>query len=201
MLVKFTTQGPLDFVNNWYVLAFDVDGKGEPYALYANQANNWTNVNWEIIVEQPAGTASPQVLLWAFVQQSGGSTLKQPYGPVQFNPQDIVPNYNCNSSLTQFCLTINRNIFSLGPSGTAAAGNSWFINWFVASPSGGASGVPAGTVISAPGQTGINDTSFVYNVDVTTTFDTTWTGYAPPAWPAAPSAAAQLMGGEVANNP
>ncbi len=228
MQIKFSTQGPLDFVNNYYVLAFNTSGTGsEPYAQFGNQQQNWLDWSFEIVVGQPNAGSQVQVSLWQFVstQSINGGTIKQPYR-LQYNPQDIVLNPNCNNTQTQFCVTINRQVFngitataapssspsaspssspSPTPSGSPAPtstplngpASTWFINWFVASPTGN----PTGQVISAAGSFGITDTTFIQQYDMTTQFDSPWTQPLPPAVPAAPNPSSQIVGGEVVNSP
>jgi len=210
MQIKFTTQGTLDFVNNWYVLAFNTSGTGtEPYAKFGSQTQNWLDFSFEIVVFQPNANSQVQAALWQFGSTTG------PNGPqkqaVQIGPipsQDLFVTPNCNGSSTQFCVTLNRRIFitqfnfaspSPSPSSTPMPGgvqNTWFINWFVASPGGN----PPGQVISAAGPFGVTDNTFVQQYDVSTTFDTPWNQALPPAVPQAPSPASQIIGGEVLNS-
>ncbi len=226
MQIKFSTQGTLDFVNNWYVLAFNTSGTGtEPYALYGSQQQNWLDYSFEIVVFQANAGSPVQAALYQFItSQAGNGVLKQPVRKL-FNPQDIVVTANCNGTQTQFCVTINRNpvftginasptptasaTISPSPSPTSSATSSptaspsnapasiWFVNWFVASPTGS----PAGQVIDAPGLTGPNDTTFKQQYDVTTSFDVPWTQPLPPAVFAAPGPSSQIVGGEVLNAP
>jgi hypothetical protein len=211
MQIKFSTQGTLDFVNNWYVLAFNTSGTGtEPYAKFGNQAQNWLDFSFEIIVYQPNASSAVQAQLFQFGSTSGpNGPQKQPVRINVVNPQDLIVTPNCNGNQTQFCITLNRRIFittfpfsspSPGPSGTPMPGgvaDSWFINWFVAQPGGN----PSGQVVSAAGPFGVTDNTFVQQYDVTATFDTPWTQAQPPAVPQAPSAASQIVGGEVLNSP
>ncbi len=220
MQIKFATQGPLDFVNNFYVLAFNTSGTGtEPYAQNGSQQQNWLNYSFEIVVGQPNFASQVQVALWQFVttQSTNGGTIKQPYR-IQYNPQDIVLNPNCNGTQTQFCLTIYRHVFNgitatAAPSASPTAGatasaaptsspingpaSTWFVNWFVASPNGN----PSGQVISAAGPFGVTDTTFIQQYDMTTAFDSPWTQGLPPVVPSAPSPSSQIVGGEVLNSP
>lgn len=210
MQIKFSTQGTLDFVNNWYVLAFNSSGTGtEPYAKYGNQLQNWLNYSFEIIVFQPNAGSPVQASVWQFGSTSGpNGPLKTPYAVQPIPPQNLFVTPNCNGSGTQFCITFNRQIFittapfaspSPAPSATGAPGgvaNTWFINWFVAQPGGN----PSGQVVSAAGPFGITDTTFMQQYDVSTTFDNPW-NQSVAGVPQAPSPASQIIGGEVLNNP
>ncbi|HZZ65986.1 MAG TPA: hypothetical protein VFE17_10835 [Candidatus Baltobacteraceae bacterium] len=222
MQVKFLTQAPPDFVNNWYVLAFNTSGNGvEPYAINGNQLNNWLNFSFEIVVFQPNANSAIQAVLIQFVSTQGpNGPLKTPVQVCCPPPQDLIVIPNCGTQ-NQFCVTLSRNIFitqycspspssspssSPAPSATPSAtpspssscvANTWNVNWFVASPNGN----PTGQVISAAGSYGVTDTTFQKTYNVTTTFDQTWTQPLPPAVPQAPSQAAQIAGGEVANEP
>lgn len=218
MQVKFLTQSAPDFVNNWYVLAFNTSGNNvEPYAINGNQLNNWLNFTFEIVVYQPNASSAIQAALIQFVSTRGpNGPLKTPVHVCCPAPQDLIVTPNCGTQ-NQFCVTLTRNIFitqyctpspssspssspSPSPAPSAASScvsNPWNINWFVASPGGN----PTGQVISAAGSFGVTDTTFQKTYDVTTTFDQTWTQPLPPAVPLAPSQAAQIVGGEVANEP
>lgn len=231
--VKFDTQGPQDFVNNWYVIAFNTDGGGEPYALYGNQAQNWTNWSEEIIVFQPQGSSAPQAVAYQFITQQGTGSQKVPYSLAgRITPQQLQLQTNCNNTGNEFCLIIDRHIFSpvtftgspspsaspssspspsASPSGSPSPGptpssgpvagtaNVWYVNWFVASPQTSPDQINSGAVISAPGVSGITDTSFTFPFDQTVASDTPWRPGA--GWPTASSPAATLGGGEVLNNP
>lgn len=212
MQVKFLTQSQPDFVNNWYLLAFNTSGNGtEPYAINGNQLQNWLNFSFEIVVFQPNANSALQAAVWQFVSTQGpNGPLKTPVQIIGINPQDLIVTPNCGTQ-NQFCVTFNRRIFitpyctgSPGPSPSPSPSPSsncvattWNINWFVASPGGN----PAGQVISAAGPFGVTDTTFLKRYTVTDRFDQTWTQPAPPGVPQAPSQAAQIMGGEVVNEP
>ncbi len=212
MQIKFSTQGPADFVNNYYVLAFNTSGAGtEPYAINGNQTQNWLNFSYELVIYQANTSSAVQASLWQFVstQSTNGGTIKTPVRVNVINPQDLFVIPNCGSA-NQFCVTLNRTIFvtaftspTPSPSPSASPGppngiaNTWFINWFIASPAGS----PSGQVISAAGTFGITDTTFNKLYDITTSFDQTWSQPLPPAVPAAPSQASQITGGEVLNVP
>jgi hypothetical protein len=226
MQIKFNTVGTLDFVNNWYVLAFNTSGTGgEPYALFGNTANNWKDWSLEIVVSQPPG-GQVQAVAYQFITQQGTGNIKAPF---KLNPTQqqlyVVP--NCNNLGTQFCVNVDRHIFSpvtatptpgASPSGSPSPSASpsgspspsptpiptppngtapvWYVNWFVASPQGS----PQGQVVDAPGQAGINDVSFQYIVDTTRIVDVApWTYQA--GWTAGPSQSATIAGGEILNNP
>jgi hypothetical protein len=178
-----------------------------PYAPYGTQTQNWHNWDYEILVFQPNGSSTVQVRMWQFATQNTTNGPQKVAFPIQFIPQvQIVLNPNCNSTGMQFCLTIDRSLFSGVPTGSATPpppGNIWYINWIVASPNAPA-GSPQGSVLNAPGLGGPNDTTFQFpsagaGVNVTTGFDQQW--FADASWPQAPNPAAQYSGGEVLNNP
>lgn len=200
MQIKFNTAGQLDFANNWYVLAFNTSGTGgEPYAIYGNQAQNWTNWSAEILVYQLQSSSQPVAVMWQFITQQGTGSLKAPYQVRVTTPQQLQLNPNCNGLGTQFCVTVDRHIF-IPPTATPTAA-TWYVNWFVASPQTSVSAPNSGTVVSAPGPLGINDSSvFQYTVDTTLVTDVApWTRQS--AWPAGPTDSATIAGGEILNNP
>ena len=222
MQIKYTVQGPLDFVGNWYVLAFNLnctDTTGqtcEPYATYGNQTQNWHNWDFEIIVGQANSSSSVQYVMWQFQTQQTTNGTQKVALRVPVAPQDIVLNPNCNGNQTQFCLTIFRRVFNgvqqtgVSPTPTPAPvngpGGVWYVNWMVASPQGGPGSLAPGAAVWAPGPQGINDQTFQYpagspGINVTTAFDLPWTGQLPPTWAQAPAPSAQVTGGEVINNP
>ncbi|HKU66817.1 MAG TPA: hypothetical protein VJP85_03480 [Candidatus Baltobacteraceae bacterium] len=226
MQIKFNTYQQMDFTNVWYVLALNTSGvvapgtTGEPYAFNGNQQQNWINYSFEIIVSQLQGQSGPTASLYQFVSQSnpgGGPPIKV---PTQLTVSDAQMhlNANCNGSGTQFCVTIDRHVFSgVGPTATPsptaspssspssspapAIGGVWYINWFTVTPGSPPSG---GQVIDAPGTQGPSDQRWLppnTNYDTTTAFDLLWNGVPPPGWPQVANPAAQISGGEVLNNP
>jgi hypothetical protein len=230
MEIKFNTYQPMDFVNVWYIIALNTDGTGvQPYPFNGNQQRNWLGYSFELVVFALAGQTAPQVSLIQFVTTPavGGGTIKYPTQALTVNPQQLQLYPNCNGSQTQFCVIIDRHVFSgLGvgsatptPSPSASAtpspsasptptpappaiGGIWNINWFTVSPSGGPSAT--GTVIAAPGPLGVNDTTWLppsKTYDTTTNFDLIWNAVPPPGWPQVTPTAAQIAGGEVLNVP
>jgi len=118
MQMKFSTYQPMDFTNVWYVVALNTAGpapgtNGQPYAINGNQQQNWLNYSFEIIVYQLPGQTSPQPALIQFVSQQsvGGGTYKSPVRLI-YNPQQLVLTPNCNGLGTQFCLLVDRHLFS-----------------------------------------------------------------------------------------
>jgi hypothetical protein len=210
--IKYTMANPVDFVNDWYVLAFDVTCTPPaqtctPYAQYGTQNTGWFNWDYEIVVYQPNSSSGVQVAMYAFVnQQTTNGSQKYPFPVQAIQPLQLNVITNC-SGPNQFCVIFNRSLFNgnyvQGTSATPpVAGNTWYVNWIVASPSGN----PQGQAINAPGQLGPNDTTFAFpsngqGLDVTTAFDQRWTALAPPAWNTPPNPAAQYQSGEVINNP
>ncbi len=213
MQIKFSTAGAaLDFTNVWYVIAFNTSGTGgEPYAINGNTSQNWQDFSFEIVVGASGGPV--QATLWQFISvpQTGGGSVKAPYGPIFVTPQQLQLNTNCNGNQTEFCVTLDRSIFygigaptstsspSAGPTGESEV-STWYINWFTASPTGN----PVGQVIDAPGTNGATNTNWLPSngsFDVTTTFDDPWYAVGSPAWPQVTPQSAQIGGGEVVNNP
>lgn len=221
MQINVTTQGQVDFVNNWYVLAFNLScpSLGQqpcmPYAVNGNAAHNYQNWDFELVLAQPNGSSTVQPFFYQFVTVNGN--VKQPYLLTNYNPaQDIHVNTNSNNSGTQFSVTFFRRIFNgvqnTGPNPTPAPSNGpttpWYMNFFVASPQAGVGSTPPGQVIFAPGVGGLTDQTFTFpasspGLDPTSSFDLPWTGLGSPPWmmPSNGSPSAQIIGGEVINNP
>jgi len=220
MQIKVTTQGQLDFVNNWYVVPFNLHCASspqncEPYAINGTNANNWLNWDFELVVFQPNVASPLQTAFYQFVTPQSGpnTTQKTPVLLNNYSRQDVVVNPNCNGTNTQFCVTLNRRIFNGLPSTlpnptpapTNGPGGTWFVNWLVASPQGAPTG-QVGQVLFAPGVGGLTDQTFQFpsgspGIDVTTHFDQQWLAQPSPPWMQAGNAAAQITGGEVINNP
>ena len=201
-----------NFVNDWYITAFNVtctDTSGqtcEPYAANGNPSRNWLNWDYEVIVYQPNTSSSVQIAMYEFVTQSGtGSTTKVPIAVTGLIPGvDYQLITNCNGTGSQFCVILNRRLFTgITPANGATPpppGNTWYINWIVASPAGN----PQGQPINAPGQQGPNDQTFQFpagspGVPITAAFDQQW--FAVQAWTQPSDPAAAFSGGEVINAP
>lgn len=230
MQIKFNTYQQMSFTDVWYVIVLNTSGpapgtNGEPYAFFGNPAQNWVNYSFEIVVYQIQGQAAPTAALIQFVTTTGpgGGTIKTPTQPLTYNPQQLQLNPNCNGQGTQFCVTIDRHLFSgIGsvatatPSPTASPSSSpsatpappatsgvWYINWFTVQPSGGGAGA-GGTVIDQPGPQGPNDQTWLppnTNYDTATAFDLPWNAVPSPGWPQVTPPEAQISGGEVLNAP
>lgn len=222
MQIKATAQGQLDFVNNYYVLPFnltctDSPQNCEPYAYYGNQTQNWRNWDFELVLSQQNASSSVKATLIQFISTQNGNVSQKVPRIVEDSiayPHDINVNPNCNSSGTQFCVTFFRRIFNgvvtgatppppNGPAGT------WYVNWLVSTPQTGPNGETTGQLEFAPGngyQSPGGDQTFQFpsgapGLDPTTSFSVPWFGLTPPAWMQAPNPAAQLTNGEVSNNP
>lgn len=142
MQIKFNTAGTMDFTNVWYVIALNTSGTGtEPYAINGNQQQNWLDYSFEIIVFQGQGQIAPQAELIQFLTQPnpGGGTVKVPSAPFTVAQQQLQLNPNCNGSQTQFCVTIDRHLFS-GLNGSAPS----------ASPSSSPSATPSTSPSASP---------------------------------------------------
>jgi len=237
MQIKFNTYQPLDFVNVWYIIALNTSApapgsNGEPYPFNGNSNQNWVNYSFEIIVYQLQGQSAPTASLVQFVNQSGPGRgiIKVPTQPFTVTPQQLQLNPNCNGSLTQFCITIDRHVFSgLGsatptpspttsptttPSSSPSASPTasptpgaisgvWYINWFTVLPTS-AGPQAGGSVIDAPGALGASDQQWLppnTNYDTATVFDSPWNAVPPPGWPQVTPSQAQIAGGEVLNAP
>lgn len=233
MQIQFNTYQPLNFTTTWYVIAINTDGTGiQPYPINGNQQQNWLGYSFEFIVYQLQGQAGPQVSMVQFVTQPavGGGTLKTPTPPLTVNPQQLILTPNCNGLQTEFCLIIDRHLFSgLGspspsPSGSASASPSaspsgspsasptpgaptgnYNINWFTVNPTGGPQA--GGQVIDAPGPLGVNDQTWLPpsvpkgEYNTAANFNLSWQAVPPPGWPQVTPPEAQIAGGGVLNNP
>lgn len=154
MQIKFNTSSAMDFTNVWYVIALNTSGpapgtNGEPYAFFGNNAQNWVNYSFEIIVYQLQGQTSPTASLVQFVTTTGpgGGTVKTPTQPLTVNPQQLQLFPNCNGAGTQFCLTIDRHIFSgIGATAAPSASPS-------PTPTGSASASPSASPSGSPSPT------------------------------------------------
>lgn len=262
--IKFNTVGSLDFTNFWYVLAINTGQNpsqvGEPYALFANQQQNWRNLDWQIIISGQSGV--PAATIIPFVNQIGGNgqPIKVPLLPIIYSPQSVVVNPNCNGTGTQFCVTLDRSVLapppgsgspspsptassplpctsgspSPAPTGTATASPSpspsptgsptaapsgspspsggclWYVNWWVSQAGTLNSPVSTSTMYDVPGLQNVQDQTFSFTIDTTTTDGCTasvgangclWTALPPGTWPAVANSAGQIAGGQVINSP
>lgn len=213
MQIKVTAQGPIDFVNNWYVLPFDLTcaggGNCMPYAVNGTQANNWLNWDFELVVGQPNGSSSVQAQLIQFLNQTNNTT-KVPVFVTNFTPNLDLTVTNCGTQ-NQFCVTFFRRIFNgqqPGPTPPPGGpGGTWYINFLVASPQAGFNQTnPVGQPIFAPGSGGLIDQTFTFpanppGLNVANHFDIVMNAQPAPPWMQAQDAAAQLTQFEVINNP
>lgn len=233
MQIKFNTYQTMDFTNVWYVIALNTatpapGTNGEPYAFNGNPQQNWVNYSFEIIVYQLPGQSAPTASLVQFISQTGvgGGIIKVPSQPFTVTPQQLQLNPNCNGNGTQFCITIDRHVFSGIGSATAtpspttspttspsasptasptpgATSGVWYINWFTVQPTG-AGPQGGGSVIDAPGALGPSDQQWLppnTNYDTGTAFDSPWNAVPAPGWPQVTPSQAQIAGGEVLNAP
>lgn len=197
MQVKFTVAGQMDYANVSYVLVFNTSGSGTmPYAN-AGQTN-FANYSFEIVVGGNGTVAGPALI--QYVRQPG-ITLPVPR-QFTYSPQQLQFDPNSDGLGDQFTITFDRRLFngpivptpSPGPNGN----NTWYVNWFTATPGGGPGLV--GQVLDAPGLLGPADTSFTFPpLNVTTSFDQQWVAAA--GWLQVSNANAQIAGGEVINSP
>lgn len=151
MQIKFNTYQTMDFTNVWYVIALNTSGvaapgtNGEPYAFFGNSQQNWTNFSFEIIVSQLSGQPGPTAAVYQFVSvpnPGGGPPIKSPVQLYGLSSAQLNLNPNCNGSGTQFCVTIDRHVFS-GIRGTASPSPS-------PSPSASASPSPSASPSASP---------------------------------------------------
>jgi len=198
MQVKFRTATAMDFTNVRYVIVFNTSGTGtEPYPLYCNASNNWRDCYFQFIVGGNGASASVRLIQF-FRQPGPNNTVTVSTQNLPFTPQDVILTPNTNGQNTEFTLTFNRALlFGLTPSGgptappTAAAQNTWLMNFFTVDS--------GGSILDTPGFNGANDVTFSFSVDVTQGFDRQFT--TPPGATQASNQAAQITSGEVINNP
>ena len=220
MQVKFTTVGVMDFVNVRYVIMFNTSGNGqEPYTN--GYQNNYANYSFALVVGGNS-TSIAQPVLIEYVGQPGpgGKTVVTPY-QLPTSPQTLQLIPNSNGQNTQFTVLFARALFNglftptpppggtsspspspvptATPTGaatptpmpTAASQALWNINFFTTDTQG--------NPLDAPGIGGKSDTSFSFIAAVNAVFDQQFT--VSPAAPQAPTASAQILTGEVSNNP
>ncbi len=224
MQIRFQTAGNLDLTNLRYIIAFNTSGTGsEPYARYDNPENNFRDLTFAIVVGGNGVGAQARIIQYYRQPAPGGGTQVVQLPVTGIDQSRLFLN---TDNPQQFTVTFDRSIFyaqqtAPSPSGSAspsptpspspAASSSaspsptpspntpatiapqqtWFINFITTD----ANGFP----LDAAGQGGSQDTSFVFNVDTTTTFDKQYffaTGYV-----AASSQSAQIQNTEVTNNP
>ena len=220
MQVKFTTTGAMDFVNVRYVIMFNTSGNGqEPYTN--GYQNNYANYSFAIIVGGNS-TSIAQPVLVEYVGQPGpgGRTVVTPY-QLPTSPQTLQLIPNSNGQNTQFTVIFARALFNglftptpppggtpaptptpvptptptgtsaPSPMPTTASQAVWNINFFTTDSQG--------NPLDAPGIGGKSDTSFTFTAPVNTVFDQQFN--VSPAAPQAPSPSAQILTGQVSNNP
>ncbi len=161
MQIKFNTYQTMDFNSVWYVIALNTSGvaapgtNGMPYAFYGNSAQNWNNYSFEIIVAQLPGQLRPTATMYQFVNErnpGGGNPIKTPVAMNALSSVQLNLNPNCNNSGMQFCVTIDRHVFSgvgatATPSTTPSPSPSPSPS---VSPSGSPSASPTASPSSAP---------------------------------------------------
>ena len=211
MLIRFRTLGPLDFNNLRYVIVFNTSGNGvQP--LPPSFAG-FLNYSFELIFGGTNIGGASYALLQIFPNgtSTGYSTLSI---PVQ---TQFITNFNPNSSGTgnEFTFTFNRQWLNIpnplasaspspapsGPTPTPAPGPTlapgqstlWNMNFFSADSS-------VANLIDAIGTNGIQDTSFTFQADTTTTFDRVISKPLPPPVQVS-NTSAQIVVVEVINAP
>ena len=201
MLIRLTTAGPMDFTNYQYAFVFNSSGTGgEPYAnAYTTSFLNYSFV-W-IVGAQNAGGSVGAALYEYFPVTNGISRI---IVPVPSNDLQLVA--NSNGQGTQLTLQFQRSLFdtpipsatatptSVNPAPTSAAQNIWYMNPFTIAVS------TEPNVVEDAGGLGPNDTSFSLPLDVSTYFDNT-NPFQKAAANTNVSPAAQILGGEVENEP
>jgi len=187
MYIRFRTAGTLDLTNLYYVVVFNTSGNGlEPYA--AAIQGSYTNYSFLLVFGGTGITgASYQLLQVISTGSSAGFTTR----PVQINPlyvQNFNPNSNPSSG-NEFTFTFNRLLLltvpnplttatpspnpaatatptpapGSGPTTSPGTSTLWALNFF--------STDTHFDPIDAIANNGINDVSFTYVIDTTTTFD------------------------------
>ncbi len=210
----------MDFNNVRYVIMFNTSGNGqEPYTN--GYQNNYANYSFAIIVGGNT-TSIAQPVLVEYVGQPGpgGKTVVTPY-QLPTSPQTLQLVPNSNGQNTQFTVLFARALFNglftptplpggstppsptpvpstsptpgTGPTPmpTSASQSVWNINFFTTDSQG--------NPLDAPGIGGKSDTSFIFTAAINTVFDQQFT--VSPAAPQAPTTSAQILSGEVSNNP
>ena len=214
MSIRFRTLGPLNFNNLYYVIVFNTSGNGqEPYtAAFAS----YTNYSFALVFGGTAVSgASYQLLQVISTGSSAGFTTRS----VPINPS-YVSNFNPNSDGTgnEFTFIFNRNLLLTVPNPTSSASPSP-VPSATASPTPAPGATPTispGTStlwamnffstdtnfnpIDAIANNGINDVSFTYLVDTTTSFDKPVNKPLPPPVQVS-NQSAQIIAVEVINSP
>lgn len=127
MSIRFRTQGPLDFANERYVVAFNTSGNGQ-IPLAASLAG-FTNWSFELIFGGPTGAsyALQQIYPNAGAYNAVAITIP-PQGVIDFNPDSDGANH-------EFTFVFDRSILRpFVPTGTVAT--VWALNFFATDPNG-----------------------------------------------------------------
>lgn len=206
MSIIFTTEGPLDFTDFQYVVAFNTSGNGQ-YPL-ATSISSFLNWSFELIFGNSGGGvtyALQQIYSNAGSYSSIGLTVP-PQFVTFFNP-------NSNGLDTQFTFTFNRALLaalvtpSPAPASTPSAppfvspgvSTLWAMNFFSVTAVATAS-APAGTPVDSIGVNGATDTAPQCCIVTTTQlFDQTFNKPIPP--PVQVTSSAQIVGIQVINTP
>ncbi len=202
MFIRFRTLGPLDFVNNRYIVVFNTSGNGQP--VLATSINSFANYSFELIFGGTnVGGASYQVL--QIVPTGTAAGYQQLQVPIL---TQYVTNFNPNSNGTnnEFTFTFNRALLtplvtpspgptvSPGAPPTTSPGIStlWDLNFF--------STDIQGNPIDAISNNGVQDVTFNAMVTTNVASDQLFNKPQPPPIQVTPQSA-QVMVVEVINTP
>jgi hypothetical protein len=209
MLIRFRTQGTLDFTNQRYVIVFNTSGNGQQ--PLAPSFSSFLNYSFELIFGGTNIAGASYALLQIFPNGTS-SGYSQISIPVQ---TQFITNFNPNSNGigNEFTFTFNRQWLNVpnpvataspvppvpppspGPTPTLAPGQStlWNMAFFSADST-------ANIVLDSIGTNGVQDTSFIFQIDVTQVSDRVINKPFPPPIQVNPSSA-QVIAIEVINSP
>lgn len=201
MVIRYRTVYPMDFNNVNYFIIFNTTGNGaEPYAN--GYATTYQNYSFAFVVGAATGgsTAVPTLYQYYLVPGTSSGVQVRAIPVSQFTTLQV----NTNGQNTEFTLTFDRVQFDIAspvvptpgptapaPGPTADALRYWYLNFVTTNR--------AGIPLDALGF-GANDTSFTFNIDTASAYDSTIparpAGITPPSIPAA-----FINGGDILNTP
>lgn len=217
MLIRFRTQGPLNFTTFRYAVVFNTSGNGRQ--PYAPQIQDYTNYSFILAFGGTSITGTSYALFQLIPGASSGPT------PLQFPiSQQFVTSYNPNSSGqgNEFTFNFNRLLLETIPNPNSSAtpvGTATPTASPTATPAGGATAVPtiapgtstlwnlnffstdtSNNAIDAISNLGVTDVSFQMQIDTTQSFDQVVTKPIPPPFPVQ-NPSSQVIQIEVINTP
>ena len=201
MLIRYRTANPMDFQNNRYLIVFNTSGNGgQPYA----NGFNTGYANYSFIFAIGGFNGVVQANLYQIIAQPGGAAGQPSQVQLQFGPQQVQLLTNSNGQNTEFTLNFDRTLMygipgataspiPQGPQPTTSPQSVWNVNFITTDKSS--------NPLDALGIGGVNDTSFVLPLPVSTAFDYLSQLTVPAGATQSAVPAAQLSGGEIINNP